>query len=87
MTAIEIIAEVASKYGVTVEQIRGRHKPRLPQLRRARQEAVQRLRAERSLSNNQIGIVLGWRDPSTISTYATGMMEQRVNKLRQYTRR
>jgi len=63
--AIQVLADVASAHGVTLQQLRaaGRSSAKLF---RARRDAAARLRAERGLSIGQICQLLGGRDYTTI---------------------
>ena len=83
--SMALIAEVASKYGVTAELICGRS---LRQdgglLRRARHEAVRRLHAERHLTSAAIGRLLN-REASTVRLYMhPDVMEERIERVRNY---
>lgn len=62
--AMSIIREVSDQYGVSVETMRGKKHARL--LFDARRDIYRRLREERSLSFNQIGIIMGGRDHTSI---------------------
>lgn len=62
--AMNIIREVADRYGVSVEMMRGKKHPRM--LFEARANIYARLREERSLSYPQIGRLMGMRDHTTI---------------------
>lgn len=64
MDAIGIIREVAARYGVSPDVLRG--KTLTYQLLHARREVYRRLRDERKMSYSRIGRIMGGRDHSTI---------------------
>ena len=64
MNAIEILREIAAEHSVTLSELRSRK--RLNGLTAIRRIAAKRLRTERKLSLNQIGLLLGGRNHSCI---------------------
>jgi len=63
--AIDIIREVAAKHGVPVGVVRSRKYPVV--LNRVRREIYVRLREERKMSNQEIGIMMGNRHGGSVS--------------------
>lgn len=61
---VAILCEVATKHGVTINELRGRSKEM--HIASARHEAAYRLREEMGLSFPRIGVLLGHRDHTTI---------------------
>lgn len=74
MTTDEVIRDVAAEYLESVAGILGRGRTGL--LCEARQKIAYRLWSETDMTLEQIGVVLGGRDHSTISSLRNGWMRR-----------